>query len=84
MKLLSALQTGMKASVSLSIWGWERSETGLCSCLHIILDFSIMVLVDAVCGDKGRNYIISLTFWERIVPLLFSWLVGGHFSRDYL
>ena len=36
------------------------------------------------CGDKGRNYIISLTFWERIVPLLFSWLVKGHFSRDYL
>ena len=25
-----------------------------------------------VCGDKGRNYIIWLTFWERNVPLLFS------------
>ena len=24
------------------------------------------------CGDKGKNYIISLNFWERIVPLLFS------------
>ena len=35
-------------------------------------------------GDKGRNYIISLTFWERIVLLLFSLLVGDHFSRDYL
>ena len=37
-----------------------------------------------ICGDKGRNYIISLTFWEWIVPFLFSLLVVGHFSRDYL
>ena len=21
------------------------------------------------CGDKGKNYVISLTFWKRIVPL---------------
>ena len=32
----------------------------------------------------NHHDIISLTFWEWFVPLLFSLLVGGHFSRDYL
>ena len=36
------------------------------------------------CGDKESDYIISLTFWERIVPLLFRLLVGDHFNHDYL
>ena len=34
-------------------------------------DAELLKILQYFCGDKGGNYIISLTYWERIVPLLF-------------